>query len=318
MPEDEALDETLDYLASRAAEEAIAADPYWPKWDGPWWRLVLLAELGLADRAPRARVLQIVRAIDSVYLKAFPFTPGEVPLGKDPIRQIACHCQIGTIDTVLRLCGIEVDRELPWLRTWYLKYQIADGGWNCDEAVYTRPTPRSSVVSTLPVLEGLLARGPALTPEESLALDRGAEYLIARRLVRSLSKGGVVAKEEWLRPAFPRFYEYDLLRGLSFLVRWAEWRGRTLPEGAIAEVVTTLEGLAPRGVLAPGRRVTEGPRTLRRDASGVWVRGPAGTFPLLESVSAVGTDSPWLTRAWLETRRGLDRLRESGRLVTGE
>src|SRR4029079_18843853 len=114
------------------------------------------------------------------------------------------------------------------------------------------------------------------------ALDRGARYLIERRLVFSLSKNAV-AKEEVLQPVFPRFYEYDLLRGLSCVVRWSETRRLPLPEKSIAFVVEKLEAQAPNRKIAPARQVWDGTTTIRLGPGGQWEKGPPALFPLLEN-----------------------------------
>ena len=315
MTLDGLFEETKVYLESPAAHESLAADPYWPKWDSPWWRLVILLELGRSDVAPRAVVDALSKSIARHYLTTFPFKLDEIPAGKDPQREILCLCALGSADRILRASGVELQEVVPWTSTWYTRYQMADGGWNCDEQAYTRATPRSSVVSSLPMLEALLERGERRTPEQTAALDRGAAYLIARRLVRSISKG-CVADESWLRPCFPRFYEYDLLRGLTFVGRWSEQRGLPLPEAAVSEVVAILEKLAPGGELAPGRRVFDGPKTIRL-SDGAWVKGPTGLFPLLEEVSRVGEPNLWLTIEWQAARSRLERLRGAGLLVPG-
>ena len=56
---------------------------------------------------------------------------------------------------VLGAAGVDRDRVFPWMRPWFPQYQLADGGLNCDERVYTRETPRSSFLSTLPPLEAV-------------------------------------------------------------------------------------------------------------------------------------------------------------------
>ncbi|MBI3270997.1 MAG: hypothetical protein HYZ53_18485 [Planctomycetes bacterium] len=313
-----AVDETVAYLGSRAAHDSLAADPYWPKWDSPWWRMTLLVELGLADRIPAASARALAESCRRTYLPIFPVRAEEVPPGVDTHREVACHCAVGTLVGVLRSCGVDPDEPLPWIRPWFPRYALPDGGLNCDEAVYVRPEPHSSVLSTLPPLEALLrwTRRP-LRAEEEATLDRGAEYLIRRRLCRSISKGGIVMKESWLAPCFPRFYDYDLLRGLSFLVAWAEDRRRALPATAVVEAVEVLAARVDgEGRLAPGRRAYEGARTLRRDAAGVWTKtNPAATFPLLEEASAVGRPSRALTRAWRAAVAGLRRLVAAGQVV---
>jgi len=33
------------YLSTLPALQSIERDPYWPKWDSPWWHMVLLHEM---------------------------------------------------------------------------------------------------------------------------------------------------------------------------------------------------------------------------------------------------------------------------------
>ena len=147
-----ALRETVEYLDSDAAFAAIAADPYWPKWDGSWWRMTLLWELGLAEQIPERAVRAMVRGLNEQYLRFFPSSEKDLPPGKDIYRHSACHCMVGTMFQVLHARGVKVDDEIPWLRGWILKYQLEDGGWNCDNGV----TRCASFVSTLPPAEAIL------------------------------------------------------------------------------------------------------------------------------------------------------------------
>jgi hypothetical protein len=294
-----ALNETIAYLDSPAAAAAIEADPYWPKWDSPWWRMTLLHELGLASAIPGRIVAAMVRGLATHYLPSFPFRLDELPPGVDPRRHLACHCALGTMFQVLSACGVDVDAELPWIRRWFLEYQLPDGGLNCDEAAYTRATPRSSMVSTLPPLEAILhCTRRQFTAEEERFLDRGARYLIERRLCRSVSRGGALIDPDWLEPCFPRFYFYDVLRGLAFLAAWSERRGRALPSAALEESLSRLRAIAgdAGGELVVGRRAWEGAWNQQLDRE--WAEAPARSFPLLEETSRVGEASPPLTREW--------------------
>ena len=312
----EALDETIAYLRGPAAVASIESDPYWPKWDSPWWRALLLVELGQANSVPREIVQALSNSLATHYLHQFPITLREIPADKSPQRHVMCHCGLASIDRILRECGVDVDMEHPWIRPWFKTYQLTDGGWNCDEAAYSSPTPRSSFVSTLPILESLLARGRGLDPSEIEVLDRGANYLIVRRLTRSLSKGGQHASSAWILPCFPRFYEYDLLRGLSFIVRWAEFRQSPIPEDAVAEVVELLIQQAPSDDLATGRRIVDGATTIRQGPVGIWTRGhSASLFPLLEIVSTPGGPNRWLSIEWRETRARFQRLSHQGLIL---
>jgi hypothetical protein len=91
--------------------------------------------------------------------------------------------------------------------------QQKDGGWNC-EAPESR---RGSFHTTICVLEGLREyerAGGAKAPVKK-ARRRGEEYLLARRLHKSLATGEVIDKS-WLRFSFPPSWHFDLLRGLDY------------------------------------------------------------------------------------------------------
>ena len=113
----------------------------------------------------------------------------------------------------------------------------------------------------------------------------------------------------WPRLAFPRFYFYDVLRGLTAVVGWAERTGQTLPAGSVDAVVASLIERFPDGIVRVERQIhadrTTILPTVDRSPSG---RGPVSSFPLLDAVSRVGAPSEALSREWAETRAGLLRL----------
>jgi hypothetical protein len=92
--------------------------------------------------------------------------------------------------------------------------QLEDGGWNC-EAPRSR---RSSFHTTICVLEGLLEyeRAGRKSVAITKARKKGEDYLLERRMFRSLRTGEVIDKG-WLRFSFPTFWHYDVLRGLDYL-----------------------------------------------------------------------------------------------------
>jgi hypothetical protein len=92
--------------------------------------------------------------------------------------------------------------------------QLEDGGWNC-EAPKSR---RSSFHTTICVLEGLLEyeRAGRKSAAVAKARKRAENYLLERRMFRSLRTGEVIDKR-WLRFSFPAFWHYDVLRGLDYL-----------------------------------------------------------------------------------------------------
>lgn len=303
-----AVQSTVDYLKSPEAAASMERDPYWPKWDSPWWRMLLLHEMGLADRIPKPALAKLVDVISRKYIKFFPVRESELPPGVDPHRDVPCHCALGCLFQVLFAAGVDPDKALPWIRPWFLKYQLPDGGLNCDEKVYTKENGKSSVVSTLPPLEAILfCTKRELTPAEAQFLDSGARYLLDHRLYRAIDTGGVI-DEEWIEIGFPRFYFYDILRGLHFLAVWAEKRQKMLPRRAIEEPLGLMRAKM-KGQQLEASRVCHASsmKTLNVDGEGKWMRVDAETFELLDRVSAPMTPNPWLTKDWNKVREILGR-----------
>lgn len=287
-------------------------DPYWPKWDQRWWKLALLLELGRSHEIPESVLEDFVQELDEHYLHQFPLLESELPAGCDPYRQILCHCALGTAAQVLLSAGVDVWTRLPWLYDWILQYQLPDGGYNCDEQAYTN-SRKSSMVSTVPVLEALLLSRPEgnFSQAERDLLKAGFNYLISHCLFRS-SKGSLI-DEAWLQPLFPRFYEYDLLRGLQLVIRLSLALDLPLPAAAIAETRQRLDALTHEGVLTPQSWYPGEHTTLAEGPEG-WRRGePAKLFPLLEEAIADG--SAQISRQWQEARQGLELLQARGLLT---
>jgi hypothetical protein len=180
-------------------------------WASTMETLMLLRELGLDPASSQAR-----SAIERVREKSHwgphhddsPFFEGEV----EPCingRVLACGAYFGEASDRL------VDR--------LLSEQLRDGGWNCDAP----PSTRSSFNSTICVLEGLLeyekSRGGTSSVRD--ARLRGQDYLLERRLFRSLSTGQIIDRDRkdprcrWTRFSFPTRWHYDVLWGLDYLRR---------------------------------------------------------------------------------------------------
>ena len=293
------------YLGSAKARESLARDPDWPKWDSPWWHLTLLHELGRADAVPREAAEAMMAAIEAKYPPYFPNPREPLPPGKDYHRDGLCHCALGNMANALAACGIDVDARAPWIRAWFLRYQLPDGGLNCDEKAYASGTA-SSIQSTLPVLEYVVRTPRPLTLAEEDFLDRGAEYLIQRRLACRRGDGRPMS-EEFLKIGFPRFYDYDVLRGLSFLADWSRVRRAIVPREAVAPTLSALGARFPDGKIKVEKPGLAAEGSLNPAADGTWGRGSASTFPLLESARRAGEVSEVLTRRWAEVRSAFDR-----------
>jgi len=314
--ENRSLQDSIDFLNSDEAVSALELDAYWPKWTNPWWHMLLLFEMGMSDLIPRDIADRLAYSLNRHCIKFFPLKEEELPSDIDPFRNIPCHCQLGCMYQVLHACGLDLDRDLPWIRPWFLRYQLPDGGLNCDESVYTRQTPRSSVVSSLPPLEAILrCTGRDFTSEERRFLDAGARYLIERQLCRSLSKGRII-DESWLQLCFPRFYHYDILRGLSFLLDWSLRFRERLPLMAVADAIAEIDRVSPDGCVSIARNIWEGANSRCLDlSSGIWIKGESGSFALLEDAGRLGQNSAALSRVWMDCLDSLRELRSLGLLT---
>lgn len=313
------------YLASNEAIASLERDPYWPKWDAPWWHMLALFELGEAGRIPSRVANAMVATLDAMPVKVFPIHPGDVPPGIDRHRHTSCHCALGTMGQVLEACGIDVAAKLPWVMAWFPKYQMRDGGLSCDGDAYLVDTEcASSMVGTVAPFELLSGGDPKTWSADRAAfVDRAAAFLVDRALWRgSASKFNAEEREReaaWKDLAFPRFYFYDVLRGLHALVAWADRTEATLPLAAVGPIATMMCDRFPDGVVTIGRQAhagmkTHAPTTAAPD--GPWHRTDASTFALLDAASAIGAPSPSLTRSWAVTRERLLRLFESDRLAS--
>jgi hypothetical protein len=184
-------------------------------WGGPKWdlitlySLVVLKDLGLDPASRRAR-----KMIDRVD-KRLVFKP----LNNRPyLRGETEPCINGRILGI----GAYFNEPNDALANQLLGEQLEDGGWNCEAWPFLSPkrppSRRSSFHTTICVLEGLLEyeRAGRKSAAVSKARKRGENYLIERRMFRSLRTGKVIDKR-WLRFSFPTFWHYDVLRGLDYL-----------------------------------------------------------------------------------------------------
>lgn len=177
-------------------------------WDGDDYTMMLTIHLlGLLRQfGPDPAAMEVRAALDLVRehltwkpLDGRPFFDGET----EP-------CLNGAILAVGAYFGENTDRLVDRL----LSDQLEDGGWNCEAPSSTR----SSFNTTICVLEGLLEYEKAHGANTAVkrARARGEEYLLCRRMYKSLTTGEVINRK-WMRFAFPTTWHYDILRGLDYM-----------------------------------------------------------------------------------------------------
>jgi hypothetical protein len=218
-------DEPHDAIAaeqSRVATEGwgaqlLARQSRTGNWGGPkedrgllvtLYSLVVLMDLGLdpASKPARKMIDRVQKHLVFRPLKNRPFLHGETePCINGRILALGAYFKAPNDALAARLLG----------------QQLEDGGWNCEAvepSTKRPPSRRSSFHTTICVLEGLLAyeRAGRKSAAVTKARKRGENYLLERRMFRSLRTGEVI-DERWLRYSFPTFWHYDVLRGLDYL-----------------------------------------------------------------------------------------------------
>jgi hypothetical protein len=53
MKYEKEIQASVDYLYSDLALKTVDTDAYWPKWNAPWWHILLLHEMGEVKRVPK-------------------------------------------------------------------------------------------------------------------------------------------------------------------------------------------------------------------------------------------------------------------------
>lgn len=163
--------------------------------------LVLLRDMGVDPTSEQAQhAVALVRDKITFYEGNQPFFTGEV----EP-------CINGNVVA----SGAYFGQDVQGVVTRLLGEQLDDGGWNCEAE---RGSTRSSFHTTICVLGGLLEfeRAAGGSAEIAAARLRGQEYLLERRMFRSLSTGEII-DPDWTLFSFPYGWHYDVLRGLDYL-----------------------------------------------------------------------------------------------------
>ncbi|HEU4749876.1 MAG TPA: hypothetical protein VFT54_02340, partial [Acidimicrobiia bacterium] len=163
-------------LSLQADDGQWGGGAYSPKWTSTTYTLLLLRHLGLDPTSRRARTaVEKTRQHVMMGRANWPFFEYR---GETCITGM-CLALAG----YFRVAGEGSDQVVDWL----LDQQLADGGWNCDTA---GGSVRSSFNTTISVLEGLLEYERAAGGKNgsvAQARNRAHEYLLERRLFRSLT-----------------------------------------------------------------------------------------------------------------------------------
>jgi hypothetical protein len=169
-------------------------------WTATTWTLKALRDWGL-DAAALAGTADLLAANSRWEYQGLPFWGGEV----------GCCINAYTLAS-----GAWLGADVEALAGWFPAHQMADGGWNCE---WVTGSARSSFHSTLNVLQGLLycEAKTGGTSELRAARKAGEEYLLRRRLLRTLSTGQLAGP--WVTTfAYPFRWQYSALRAADYFL----------------------------------------------------------------------------------------------------
>lgn len=192
-------------------------------WVATTWSLSALREWGvdaavLGDTADR-----IERAVRWEY-DDLPYWGGEVDV---------------CINSWTLSNGLWLGRDMSALAQWFADHQMAEGGWNCE---WVEGSMRASAESTLNGLFGLLdhERATGGTPQLREARHRAEEYLLERRLLRTLTEGHPVVPYVGVFMS-PGRAAYTAIRALDYF-RAAHLHDGREPDPRLSEAIDLLRG----------------------------------------------------------------------------
>ncbi len=304
-PEVEALRKTIPSwppIAALLREQhadgywAEPEDVYWPKWKATVWPLILLAEMGVPGELPAVnRGCQYFLRLMNSQDHSWPPVYSE----NDPrtYRSVWEPCVTGNMARTLTIFGFSDDHRVRDMFEWLVKYQLPDGGWNCEPGPWQKEVFHSSFMSTIEPLWAFSELPAQKWPKGGKkAVERACEFMLTHRLYKS-DKTGQITHDWWTSLHFPLFYFYDILHGLRVLT--------SLGHGTDERIHDAVELLQskrlPEGQWPLEASFTQTPkRNLVKDsATGQWssVKGEKVTEvpPIYSNLGSIGDANPWVT-----------------------
>ncbi len=285
-------------------------DVYWPKWKATVWPLILLAEMGVPGELPAVKrgcdyFLRMMDSQDRSWPP--PNYPENDSQGQWPAyRSVWEPCVTGNMARTLTVFGSGDDRRVREMFEWLVKYQLPDGGWNCEPGPWQKEVFHSSFMSTIEPLWAFSALPSQKWPKGGKeVVERACEFLLMHRLYKS-DKTGRVVHEWWTNLHFPLFYFYDILHGLRVLTSL----GYRSDERMSDAVKLLLSKRLPDGTWPLEASFVETPkRNLVKDSTtGQWsvVKGEKVTdVPhVYSSLGFVGQPNLWVTLNALRVLKG--------------
>ena len=205
-------------------------------WTATTWTLNSLRDWGL-DAATLAGTADLLAANSRWEYEELPYWGGEVD---------AC------INAYTLANGVWLGADVSGVAQWFLDHRMVDGGWNCE---WVAGSTRSSFHSTLNSLKGLLYYEAVTGGSDALRAARrsGEEYLLERRLLRTLSTGELVGP--WVAHfAYPFRWFYSAPNAADYF-RAAAMHDGVMPDPRLSDVIDMIrDERQPDGTWLQDRR----------------------------------------------------------------
>lgn len=159
---------------------------------------------------------------------------------------------------VLGLCayGRLQDVRVFEIVDYLIRHQMCDGGWNCNWNSIRHPSNKSSLHTTLTVLEAFrdfMKYGYDYKTEAlKLMSMQGSEFILSKQLFRSNCTGEVISPQ-FIQWHYPMRWKYDIYRALEYFAS-VEYPYDTRMDEALSMVIKKAEkGPMPKGPQYSGR-----------------------------------------------------------------
>lgn len=195
-----------ELLSERKEDGTIPFHPY-SKWFGAHWILAALADIGYPSGDE-----SLIPLKDQVYGWLFSKNHEQnIRTIEGKVRR--CASQEGNALYATLSLGI-ADSYADELADRLIRWQWADGGWNCDK---NPDASNSSFMESLIPLRALAIHAKVTGSEESkITAERAGDIFLKRRLYKRQRDGEIINKD-FVTLHYPCYWHYDILFGLKVM-----------------------------------------------------------------------------------------------------
>jgi len=177
-----------------------------------------------------------------------------------PLSQSKPHvnqdvCVVAMILSLACYARLE-DERIGEMLSYLFERQFTDGGWNCSWNSARRPAKKSSLHTTLTVLEAFFdykANGYKTSIDQVEKQQiMGEEFVLRKNLLRS-ERTGEIIHPDFTRPHYPTRWKYDSLRALEYFARSGHPYDERMKEALDLLRDQLRKGPMPKGVTYTGK-----------------------------------------------------------------